>query len=57
MFDRVLNALLVFYGITILRITFVEGLILLKFQVLCPEGYCENSVTNDFSRIIQNFPE
>ena len=57
MFDRVLNALLVFYGITSLRITFVEGLILLILQVVCPEGYCENSVTNDFSRIIQNFPE
>ena len=48
MFERVLNAPLVFYGIAILKMTFLEGLFVLKLQVVCIQCYCENSVTDNF---------
>ena len=56
MFERVLNAPLIFYGIAILRMAFVGGPFVFKLLVVCLRYY-ENSVTGDFqkfSKIFQN---
>ena len=48
MFNRVLNAFLVFYEITTLRITFFGTFFVLKLQVRCLR-YFKISATHDFS--------
>ena len=48
MFDRALNLCVVFYGIAILKIAFVEDLFISKLQVVCLQHYCEGSVTDYF---------
>ena len=55
MFDIVLSAPLLFYGMAILRITFEEGLFVLKLHVMCLLCYCENSVTDNFLGTFQLF--
>ena len=57
MFDKVLNAPLVFYRIAIFRISFTEGLFVLKLQAVCLQCYCENSATDNFSGNFPNFSE
>ena len=48
MFYTVLNASLVFYEGTILRITFVGSFFVLKLKVACPQHYSNNSATDNF---------
>ena len=53
MFDRVLNASLVIYRITILRITFVGTFFVLKLQVMCLQRYCKRQFLGIFRKLFR----
>ena len=57
MFDRVLNATLVFYGIAILRITFAGSFFIKIVGCVSAERTLLKEFTDDFSGIFQNLLE